>query len=415
MRAFTYAVEQPWAMTQAALRGILEIAERRNESVEAVAAKLGRPLENTYDVRVRDGVAILPVTGPLFRYANLFTAISGATSIEMLARDFSAALGNPAVKAIVLDVNSPGGEADGVNEFARMIYDARGRKPILAYVGGTGASGAYWVASAADEVVAEESALLGSIGVVATIRDTRERDAKAGVTTYEIVSSQSPYKRPDVATDAGRAQIQQVIDALAEIFVGAVARHRNVSTETVLEKFGRGGILPAKHAVAVGMADRIGTLEGVLASLSAGEHRTVIFSAATAAHSKGGQPMAEEVKPEAAEKPAEPAKPAVDTVAVEAAAKKHERERIQAIMTAPEAEGREELARTLATDTDLTPEAAKKVLAAAPKSSKTNALADAMAQVKNPEVGADVGADANEEDAAVASILAFANPKKEGK
>src|SRR6185503_19749583 len=73
MRAFVYAADRPWAITEAGLRQILEIAERSNASPEAVAARLGRPLENTRTVEVRDGVAVIPVTGPIFRYANLFT------------------------------------------------------------------------------------------------------------------------------------------------------------------------------------------------------------------------------------------------------------------------------------------------------------------------------------------------------
>jgi len=106
---------EPWAITESALQTILEIAARENESPQAVAAKLGRNLQNTYSVMERDGVAIIPVTGPLFRYANLFTSISGASSYELIARDFNAALENPQIKGIILDIDSPGGEVNGVS------------------------------------------------------------------------------------------------------------------------------------------------------------------------------------------------------------------------------------------------------------------------------------------------------------
>jgi signal peptide peptidase SppA len=381
MRAFVYAADRPWAITEAGLRQILEIAERTNPSPEAVAAKLGRPLENTRTVEVRDGVAVIPVTGPIFRYANLFTEISGATSIEVLARDFSQALEDPGVRAIVLNVNSPGGEADGVNELSRMIYEARGRKFIVAYVGGLGASGAYWLASAADQIVAEESALLGSVGVVATFRDTRERDAKAGVVTYEIVSSQSPLKRPDPATDAGRGQIQQIVDAQAEILVNAVARNRGVSPERVLSDFGQGNLLPAAQAVRAGMADRLGTFESVVSAL-----------AAQFSKSKGVIRMDEPVS----------------TAAAEPNARLAERERIAAILNSPEAEGREKLARAIALESDLDSEAARKLLAVSPATSAPTGFHAAMAALKNPAVGA--AADEPDSDATeVQRIVAIHN------
>ncbi|KEZ65412.1 hypothetical protein C5I_0136090, partial [Pseudomonas syringae pv. syringae FF5] len=111
---------------------------------------------------VRNGVAIIPVVGPVFRYANLFTEISGATSTQVLATDLQSALDDPSIKSIILNIDSPGGVAAGINELADQIHAGRARKRIVAYVGGTGASAAYWLASAASEIVIDETALLGS-------------------------------------------------------------------------------------------------------------------------------------------------------------------------------------------------------------------------------------------------------------
>ncbi len=119
------------AITESALNNILTIATRQNESIEAVSARLGRELDNSYVSEVRDGVAIIPVVGPLFRYANLFTAISGASSYEILAKDFMAALDNPEITGIVMDIDSPGGEVNGCAEFASMIFEARGKSQSL--------------------------------------------------------------------------------------------------------------------------------------------------------------------------------------------------------------------------------------------------------------------------------------------
>lgn len=280
---------QPWAITEGYLQLMLQIAARQNLDVEAVERQLGRRLENTQTVQERGGVAIIPVTGPIFRYANLFAAVSGATSIQTLARDFSVALNNPDVRAILLNIDSPGGEANGVAEFAEMVYQARGTKPIWAYVGGTGASAAYWIASTADRIVAHETAMLGSIGVIAAIPTDEE-----GEITF--VSAQSPRKAMNPETDEGKQDIQYVLDTLAQHFVETVARNRGVTTDTVLADFGQGAVLIGKDAVAAGLADRLGTFEATLAELARGKSEATQTVAAAApriqVHVAPGAPVA---------------------------------------------------------------------------------------------------------------------------
>lgn len=265
MKAADWILARPWAMTEEALQVVLAIAERRNDPPEAVEARLGRPLDNAHKVTVRDGVAIVPVVGPISRHADLFTEISGATSIETLARDFRTAIDDRSVKAVILDVDSPGGTVAGVSEFASQVRAARGTKPVVAYVGSQAASAGYWIACAADRVVADSTAMLGSIGVVMGVPRKKASDP------IEIVSSQSPHKRPDIETEAGKAQIQATADDLADLFVDAVALSRDVPRETVLSDFGRGGQMVASRAVAAGMADGIGSLEETIACLARGE------------------------------------------------------------------------------------------------------------------------------------------------
>ena len=259
-----------WAILPETLQEMYQLytqAIERKESgisldVEAVAAKLGRPLDNSQTVTIRDGIAIIPIDGPIFRYANLFTEISGARSIETLATDFQEARTNPNVKAIVLEINSPGGEADGTSELAQHIASARGEKPIVAYVSNLGASAAYWIASAADEIVANKAASLGSIGVVCSVCVHKDKNH------LEFVSSQSPNKRPNVESEGGRAQIQTWLDSLADVFINSVAQNRSMLVENVIEKGGKGGLKVGQQAVDAGLADRLGTLEEVIAELS---------------------------------------------------------------------------------------------------------------------------------------------------
>lgn len=266
--AFSIAASKPWYMQQEALETLLAVADRMGDP-QALQTRQGKPLDGTRRVKMREnGVAVIPITGPIFRHANLFSEISGATSTDLLARDIQAALDNPYVRAIALEIDSPGGEATGIHELAAMIFAARGRKPIKAYIGGTGASAAYWIASAADEIVIDATAIVGSIGVVMSYLDTSERDAKAGVRRVEIVSSQSPDKRLDPNTDEGRTKVQAIVDALAETFVASVAAHRGTKPAAVLADFGRGGVLVGAAAVKARMADRIGSLESLISELA---------------------------------------------------------------------------------------------------------------------------------------------------
>src|SRR4051812_39746678 len=103
MTAFEAVCGGVWAIQEEVLHTILEIAARENPPIEAVMAKIGRPLENTRAVSMRDGTAVIPVTGPIFRRANLFTEVSGCTSVQHLATDLGAALANDKVTSILLD------------------------------------------------------------------------------------------------------------------------------------------------------------------------------------------------------------------------------------------------------------------------------------------------------------------------
>lgn len=265
MRAFDAILRMPWAIRPEWLRTLGDIAQRRGVDPKALAADLGRPLEKTYTVTVRDGVATIPIIGPIFPRANMFELMSGATSLQLVAADFAKALDDPGITAVILDIDSPGGVAFGPGEFAGMVRAAA--KPVVAYVGGMGCSAAYWIASAADEVVVNASALVGSIGVVvaAEVQEKADRD---GYRQFDIVSSNAPDKRPDLSTEEGVAKVRATLDDLESEFIGDVAAFRGVTRETVIARFGGGDVVVGARAVAAGMADRVGTYEDVLAGLA---------------------------------------------------------------------------------------------------------------------------------------------------
>lgn len=355
-RVLRSAIAEPWAITAEGLETILSVAARENSvSIEALEAYRARHVPTAERLEQRGPVAILSAVGPMFRRANLFTELSGATSYDMMRRDLQAALDDPATKAIVLNLDTPGGTVNGVDEMAKAIIDARSQKPIVAYVGGLGASAGYWLASQASEIVISDAAILGSIGVRMVVTDTSQRDAERG--QFEFISSQSPGKRADVQSDEGRSRIQRTVDALADVFIAAVAKGRGIKAEDVVSRFGGGDVLVGAAAVAAGMADRIGTFEAVISELAEGRR-----ASKPSVTSKRTAHMTDTISK--AEHEAAVAAARAEGKAEHSKAGAHaERERIQAIFALDEAKGREKSAHHIAFNTDMTADDAKALLA----------------------------------------------------
>lgn len=377
MRAFESAVAEPWAMTEEYCRLVLEISSRENSvSPEALEAYRANSAPNAERMGVRDGIAILTIRGPTFKYANLFTQVSGATSYGILRRDLQVALDDSSVHSILLNIDSPGGQANGVSELAQAIRDADSRKPVFAYVGGQGASAAYWLASAAREIVIDKTADVGSIGVRIAVTDTRDRDARSGVKSIEFVSSQSPGKRADLDSDEWRASMQRRADELAAVFIESVAEFRGVSPEHVTQNYGAGGTLIGESAVVAGMADRIGSFEGVVASIlrdrkphQVNLQRNISMTDTNPAATSAADEGTREATLEAARREAA-------TAALS---------RVKNILALAETAGREELANSIAFNTDLSVEQAKALLSAAPKAQAQEQRQAATFSEQHPE------------------------------
>jgi signal peptide peptidase SppA len=281
----------PWAIVPDKLLEIREIyfAHLRGEQIDlrAIEARLGKPLDNPKQgYEVVDGVAVLPIEGVIAKRMNLFTRISGGTSTQLLERDFKAALEDRVVHSILLSVDSPGGNVDGVFELARTIFEARGRKPIVALGNGMMASAAYWIASAADRVlITGETTQVGSIGVVATHTDISKAEEMRGVKTTEITAGK--YKRlaseHKPLSDEARAAIQEQVDYVYSVFVNEVARHRGTDVETVLVKMADGRIFLGSKAVEAGLVDGFSTEADLIHRLNQEHKQRTLQTARTIA------------------------------------------------------------------------------------------------------------------------------------
>jgi ClpP class serine protease len=228
----------------------------------ATAGPTAQRLEGArYTMVTRDGVAIVPIVGPIFPRANMMTEMSGTgTSAAMLARDLQIARDSAEVGAIMLMVDSPGGSPTGINALADQIYALRGTKQVLAHVSGSAASAAYWLVASAGEIAVEKTGIVGSIGVVAAITKQVEPDAQGNL-AIEIVSSSAPNKRVDPQTEDGEAEIRSLLDSIETQFIADVARGRKTTAAKVKSDFGAGGVRVGAAAVAAGMADRVQTYE----------------------------------------------------------------------------------------------------------------------------------------------------------
>lgn len=124
-----------WAIEPDSLKSLCRLKAKEIKDFQSLAFKSDARLNNTRSVLIRDGTAIIPIYGPITARSDLFTFFLGGTPLSDLAKDFQAALDNDQVKAILFDVDSPGGVALGPMEMAQAIFNARGKKPIWSYVG----------------------------------------------------------------------------------------------------------------------------------------------------------------------------------------------------------------------------------------------------------------------------------------
>ena len=262
----------PWAIVPSKLVEIVEIynTHLKGEKIDVkiIEAQIGKPLnreEQGYEVN--DGVAVIPIDGVISKRMNMFTKISGGASTQLIERDFKQALDDPMVRAIVLNIDSPGGTVDGTFELANLIYESRGRKPIIAYTDGMMASAAYAIGSAADKIfISGNTVQIGSIGVLVTHYDYSVQDEKRGIKITHITAGK--YKAVGVdskpLSSEDREIIQAEVDYLYSGFVQDVARNRGVSPELVLSDMAEGRVFIGKTAISAGLVDGVSTFDKLI-------------------------------------------------------------------------------------------------------------------------------------------------------
>lgn len=248
---------QPWALPEPALRAMFDQV-LRGEMV--AAARTPAPAST------RGVVAVIPIYGMIEHRASLFLDLFGGTSVEDVRASLRAAVADPQVSAIVLDIDSPGGGVAGITELAAEIRAVRGQKRIVAVANTTAASAAYWLAAQADQILATPSGQVGSIGIYSVHFDYSRALEAEGVTPTIISAGErkTDGNEFEPLSDQARSEMQRRADAFYSQFVGDVSKGRRTPTAKVEADYGQGAVFLAAAALKAGLVDGIGTLDDAL-------------------------------------------------------------------------------------------------------------------------------------------------------
>lgn len=269
-----------YAMERTALDRLTEMQKLDGAAVAQLMAKLEARSEPAAPRGESGGIiSVIPIYGAIEQRPSLFGMLFGGTSVSRITAALRQSMADPQTKAIALDISSPGGEVSGLSELAGEIMAAKASKPIVALVNRTAASAAYWIAAACSEVVGMTDSIQGSVGVIGAHVDTSEAEAKEGVKVEYIYAGE--YKvdaagnRP--LSDAGRESMQAMVDHIYGIMLDDIARGRGITAEAVKADFGKGLVLTAPAAQAVGMIDRISTFDATMQRLSTPQGRAAVM------------------------------------------------------------------------------------------------------------------------------------------
>jgi capsid assembly protease len=275
-RYLSHVAGLPWAITPEKLTVLYELARFRAMGNRLSDEDIGARLALEDDERrqapapTRDGaIAVLPVVGVIAHRGDSFAASSGGTSTQRIGAYLQRAVSDDSVKAILLDISSPGGSIEGVPELALQMFAARKVKPIVASVNADACSAAYWLAAQCHEINITPSGRAGSIGVYMVLIDETKWLEKEGIKVNAISAGDNKLEGApwQELSDESRAHFQSSVDGYYRDFKAAVARGRGVTVAHVEKNFGKGRSFDAQQALEIGLVDKIETFDQTLTRL----------------------------------------------------------------------------------------------------------------------------------------------------
>ncbi len=256
----------PLLLARAKLDVILSVlGERVNWPEHELATPL---IPHRSQIDAPAGIAVIPVVGSLVRRTVGLDPASGFTSYAEITGMVDAALVDPSIEGIVLDIDSPGGEAGGVFELGERIRAADAVKPVWAVASDTAFSAAYAIGCSASRLLVSRTGGVGSIGVIAMHVDQTARDAQQGYRYTPITAGdhKNDFSPHEALGPEAHARLQAEVDRLYGLFVDHVAAMRKLDADAV--RATEAGIYFGMDAVTAGLADAVGSLDTVLTEFS---------------------------------------------------------------------------------------------------------------------------------------------------
>ena len=270
-----YVTGQAWAMDAGVLEQMAAIVNRHLQGVrlsqaeiEAATAKKTAAPERSYQVTA-DGRALIPVGGLIAKHARMVNGVSQprGTSLEMLRGQLREALADAQVKSIFLHIESPGGSATGLADFADELYQAGAEKPVVAFADDLAASAAYWLGAQANAFYGSRRAYVGSIGVYSLVVDSSAWAENEGLKVHILrTGDHKGVGAPGVKIEQEQLDVlQEQVNETFEDFLRGVLRGRaGALDEETLRKLADGRTYAAAAAQRRGLLDAVMTLEEAL-------------------------------------------------------------------------------------------------------------------------------------------------------
>lgn len=432
----------PLMITEAKLQTIMSFLTPRLYGGDLVTATemraQGLETRGLQQTETGPSLAVIPIEGILMNKVRGMDAFSGMQSYEQISASLDAAIANPNIAGVALQLATPGGGGQGAFDLADKIYNLRSVKPIYAVVDEEANSAGFLIASSATKIYMPRTGIVGSIGVRMQHVDLSELNAKMGIKYEDIYAGERKldFASHKPLSDQARKDAQKDVDDLRILFAETVARNRSLSVKSLIDT--EAAIYAGEAAITVGLADVVMSVEqafdDILANLESDRSDLNMSvqnnSLPTSANADpgAGNPSIVNFDPNPITTTVlggvtmpvlgTPAAPQVNLVPGEAmvtviqakadteAAVIAERERITSIYALPEAEGKFAMCLEAAKQ-GLSLEAAKSLLIAVPEAPKVNVSPlNTLMDGTNPEIGAEGDGEETEEDTLVASILA---------
>jgi ClpP class serine protease len=207
--------------------------------------------------QVIDGVAIVPITGTLVQKLGRIRPYSGMTGYDGIRAMLAGAITDSDVRAVMLDIDSPGGEVAGCFDLVDAIFAARDEKPIWAVLNEAAYSAAYAIASAASRITVPRTGGCGSIGVITLLMDMSKAMQAGGfaVNIIQFGARKADGNEFEPLPKEARARFQADIDALGRLFCATVARNRGISESVVIDT--EAATFMGSQGVALKLADAV--------------------------------------------------------------------------------------------------------------------------------------------------------------